>query len=278
MLPMPALVGGSACYLTGEDALRLTVLNGSSSIVVTVSGRFLPIPVSNDAPPPRIVPFTFSISPSTARSPVSVTNALGEGWLLDCAVRATTGPTNIGQTYAIVSIVRGVSTVGEDLSTLTAGYVTTVQRISWPWMPIVGCLEGAGALRTITGTSPGAGAEILETVPTRAHWELLSFRYQLVTSVAVASRSLSLQIDDGAAQHSRSAWDTIVAASTTIVVHYSQGFGKPWNDQSGGAYAQLPINNRLGSAHRIQTVTANIQAADQYSAVRYLVREWIEGS
>jgi hypothetical protein len=40
----------------------------------------------------------------------------------------------------------------------------------------------------------------------------------------------------------------------------------------------LPSMMFLSAGHRIRTVTAAIQAADAYTAVQYLVREWLEGA
>jgi hypothetical protein len=39
----------------------------------------------------------------------------------------------------------------------------------------------------------------------------------------------------------------------------------------------VPFNIRLAAGARIKTVTAAIQAGDQYTAPQYLVREFLEG-
>jgi hypothetical protein len=40
----------------------------------------------------------------------------------------------------------------------------------------------------------------------------------------------------------------------------------------------LPVGVRLPAAFRIRTTTISIDVGDQYSAVQYLVKEWIEGA
>jgi hypothetical protein len=260
-----------ATYLTGEDQLRLTVLNGAASVRVQLSGRFL----NSEG---RIVSFAHDVLPATDRTASTLTRALGAGWLLEASVRAIVGTPLIGQCFAILSIVRGSTGAIVDLSTLAAGYVTAVQRLAWPGSPIQSSLEGAGALRSITGATPGAGAEISETVPTGARWDLLAVQFTLTSSATVATRSVFLRLDDGTNDVFRADANFAHVASTVGVYNFGQGLVTPLAAHIGGLLAGLPINIRLGAAFRWRTLTSSIQVGDQYSAVQYLVREWIEGA
>lgn len=260
-----------AVYLTGEDNLRVTVFNAAAGVTVTIRGRYLPL--DGD-----IVPFSDSFVPATNRTASTNTTRLAEGWLLGVSVFVSGGSPLTGQTFAIVSLIRGEGTSAIDLMTLAAGPVTASQRIGYPGSLIMNSLDGAGALRLITGTTPGAGAEISETVPTGARWQLLSFAATIATSAAAANRQPTLVIDDGATQY-----QLFPQAATTPASNSSRYF---WTAGSGVFLAQLNGADVQGlvsplwllAGHRIRTLTTLIQAGDQWSAVLYGVREWMEAA
>jgi hypothetical protein len=268
---VPELVGGGSVYLTGEDQLRVTVLNAAAAVRVQLSGRLL-----NTSG--EIVPYSHDFLPSTDRSVATMTRSIGEGWLLEASVKTIAGAPLIGQCYAILSIVRGSTGNQVDLSTLGAGYVTAVQRLAWPGAGFQSSLDGGGALRSITGAVPAAGAEVSETVPTGARWELISFAALLTTSATVSNRSANHTLDDGANIYFRADSNLAHAASIALLYVLATCFTIP-SSTNGLAYQKpLPPNIRLGAGHRIRTQTTNLQAGDQWSAVQYLVREWIEGA
>ena len=139
-------------------------------------------------------------------------------------------------------------------------------------------LDGGGALRSITGATPAAAAEISETVPTGARWELIALRTQLVTSATAGARRPILFLDDGANVFARLSNSSTLAASLTGNFTWIEGSGAPSLDGGTDFQAAVPSGVRLGSGYRIRTSTTNIQAGDQFSAVQYLVREWLEGA
>lgn len=258
-------------YFAGDDNLQVTVFNALASVAIRISGRFLHL----DG---RVEPFVDRLVPTSNRAASTKVLHIGTGWLLNVQVNVSAQAPLTGQAFAIVSVVRGQTGATEDLATLAAGYVTALQRIAWPGSPILNSLEGGGALRSITGTSPAAGAEISESVPTGARWELLAFRTLFTTAAAVANRTNYLTLDDGATEYFRMQQNATFVASQAWVVGWAQGLALWANQGQPGQLAPLPTGLRLGAGHRIKTVTAGIQAADQYSAVQYLVREWLEGA
>lgn len=140
-------------------------------------------------------------------------------------------------------------------------------------MPPVTTPRPGGVVSVITGTVPGAGVEYVETVPVGSQWELIAVRLKLVTSGSVANRSVQLAIDAGGAPDlAASAWDALIAASTTIKIYFSLGFSKPWNDQGGNAYAPLPRGLQLYAGWRLKTLTTNLQAGDQFSEIALIVK------
>lgn len=273
----PSLVGGVPMYLSGEDALRLTAFNALAAVTLTFSGRFLPVP-RDDEPHPRPLPFSHTLTPATDRTASVLTRGLGEGWLLEASVLATAATPQLGQCFAVLTIVRGLGSSALELSTLAQGYVTSKQRLVWPGGFFTASLDGGGALRVITGTQPGAGAEVSETVPTGARWELLSARVLLVASAAVANRLPEWTVDDGTNIVFESGGSQAVTATTTFAILLAQLGSAFLAGGIGLAVFPAVIGLKLAAGFRIKTNTAAIQGADQYGIPRLLVREWIEGA
>jgi hypothetical protein len=277
LVTRPSLVGGEPLYLSGEDALRLTAFNALTGVTLTLSGRFLPV-ARDDQDVPRPGPFIHVLVPASDRTASVITRGLGEGWLLEASVVASVATPQVGQCYCVLSIVRGLGASALELSTLAEGYVTSKQRIAWPGGLFGASLDGGGALRSITGATPAAGAEISETVPTGARWELLSLEFFLTTAVAVAARNVGLILDDGANVFWRTPNVQTQAASLSFRYDWFQGGTKDTTGASGIYANPIPTGIRLSAGFRIRTGTGLLQAADQFTAVQYLVREWIEGA
>lgn len=270
--PPLAAFGGSPLYVTGEDALAVTVMNAAAGVVVTITGRMLIFGQT------RPTPFTQTLTPATDRSESVVRFAIGDGWLLNVQVKVSSGTPGFGQTFARVSLVHGLASTAAELFTLAMGYITAKLPQAYPGSLIASSLDGGGALRSITGTTPAAGAEVSETVPTGARWEVLAFRTLLTTSATVINRLVELVLDDGALEYFRSGTSGQQAATIQGQHSFSQGWGIASFDGNANWAQTLPVGLRMGAGHRLRTTTNNLQVGDQYSLVQYLVREWIEGA
>jgi len=178
----------------------------------------------------------------------------------------------------VLSVVRGLASSALELSTLAQGYVTSKQRLGWPGGIFGSSLDGGGALRVISGTTPAAGANISETVPTGARWELLAVHFLFTTSAAVANRVVALGFNNGGQVYQYFMNQQNQAASLGWEYVFGQGLPALNAGSLLVAIAGLAVGNRLLAGDLIQTFTAAIQAADQFSQVRLVVREWIEGA
>lgn len=262
---------GHAVFTAGDESLVCSVLNALAGVRVRVAARFMHL----DG---RVEPIVDTFTPATDRS-VSVKRiALANGWLLNAQVAVVAGAPLTGQTFAVLSLARGRTGAFEELATFAAGPISAVHRVAWPGSPIQSSIEGAGALRSIAGAVPAAGAEIAETVPTGARWELITFEALLTTSAAVANRVPQLVIDDGATPLYRVGAALNQAASLAHRRSWFQGAPAPYLDNALNVPMPLPANVRLGGGFRIRTITTALDALDQYSSIQYLVREWIEGA
>lgn len=261
----------SAIYTNGDESLRLSVLNALAGVRVRVAGRFMHM----DG---RIEPFVDSLLPASDRSVSTKTIPLARGWLLNAQASISAAAPQTGQTFAVFTLVRGRTGNFEELATLAAGPITAVHRLAWPGSPILSSIEGAGALRTISGTTPGVGAEVSETVPTGARWQLLQFAVTITTSATVANRVPFLVVDDGTNVLQQFGQGLATAASSTRRNYWTTGISMNATGFAGSAIQGFATTLMLLPGHRILTGTTALDAGDQYSLVRYTVREWIEGA
>lgn len=176
-----------------------------------------------------------------------------------------------GECYVKVSL----RAEGVVIALLAAGYVTDAGTQAWPNGKIESSVEGRGLIRLITGTNPAAGVEISETVPTGARWRIISFRFTFLTDATVANRQPRIALDDGTSIYYRQANSTVHGASLSFSYN---ALGSSAGNMATGADLSLilPLLHILMAGHKITTVTALLQAGDNFDAPSYVVEEWIE--
>ncbi len=269
MLPSE-FIPAHARYCTGEDNLRLSVWCANSGVTnIALTGRFRGV----DG---KLVPLSERLVPTTDRTLTSGIFPLGEGWLEDLRVVSNGSPL-MGQVFVRVELVRGLGGGVTPLAVLAQGLCNAVQPLAWPGSALRSSLELPGHVRVVTGTNPAAGAEISETVPAGARWELLSMRWNVTTSAVAGSRIVTLFIDDGTTPYfygepanSNGASNSYDYTASPIGVTHD----------TNGSYIPIPIppGILMLEGHRIRTATANLDAGDNFGAPLLLVREWLEAA
>jgi len=268
-IPAVAAIGGAPLYLTNDDALLLTVFNGAAGVTVTISGRTLAFGAKH--------PTTFkrTLTPATNRTASTLNLNLGDGWLLNCQVVVTAGTPLVGQTWARVSLVRGLTSIADEHFVLVSDTVTQNKAAAWPSGAVKGTIDGAGAIRSVTGTDPAAGSECSDTVPAGARWRLHAWTVSLVTSAVVANRSVGLTIDDGANILFQNSDGFSQTASLTVRHCFGEALGN-FGNPGVSVVGMLPGVMLLIAGWRIRTVTQAIDAGDNFGAPQLLIEEWNE--
>jgi hypothetical protein len=124
--------------------------------------------------------------------------------------------------------------------------------------------------------SPAAGNDFTITVPGGALWEVLGFQGVFTTSAAVASRQARLQYANGdGALFFATAAATTIPASQANRMSWAQGLGTFGTTAASNAPLPTPPIP-LPVGFRINSFTANIDVADQWSGLILIVREWSE--
>jgi hypothetical protein len=203
------------------------------------------------------------------------TLVLYEGWLLSFGLQQVNNPGAGAWCFAQAQIYRGTTAVANQYpdAIIWQGFVPYVTSNGWPGTPSKEITDGAGTMRSITGSTPAAGADISEVVPAQRRWTLLNFRAVLTTSAAVATRQVSASPDDGTNPFFTIRSSTTQAAS--LVYSYCLTPGSPFF-YDGATGIIIPLSNLsiFKAGWRIRTNTVNIQAGDQWTAPQYTVLEW----
>lgn len=257
----------SPLYVAREDNLRFEVSNSVTNQTLEVRGRLL-------LASGEVVPFAETLRPAATRTVQSFFVQLTEGFLLSLMVAH--GPETLpGQTWVRCTLFHGETSVGTFQALLFQGYVSTGYWLAWPPGIYDRIADGPGAIRSVTGTNPAAGAEISETVPTNALWRLYSVRAALVTNATVAARRVSLVIDDGTTILIDVENPNTQAAGLTVP-YLAARFGYDLTTTTVAEQFALPDLPPLREGFRVRTVTSNLQAGDNWGAPQLLLEEWIE--
>jgi len=258
----------SDAYVSPDTRLVVRSWNSLSGLVLTVVGRLL------DADG-KLSTFEFGHTPNTDRSKAESTYTLTTGRLIDVAVTPKSGAPYRGHCYVTLGLARRTAPTTEYYQDLAKGYVTAAGGLIWPGGPYLDSVEGPGLLRSITGTDPAAGVNIIETVPTNARWQLHLMRAVLVTDITAVDRRGDFVLDDGATTLFLLFGATTQAASLTYTYQLAEYEYIP---AVVGTYVQysLPSFGKLLQGWRIRIATDNLQAGDNWGAPQLEVEEWIE--
>lgn len=263
-VPPPA-----SLWLIPESWIGLAVWNSAASAAIRLRGRMI-------AADGRHVLISELLTPTTDRVRSFTTLRPGEGFLFQLTAFEEAGAPLRGQTWVELSIGHGREVFANRDAILARDYLAGGVAVAFPGGPIRSSVEGPGALRSITGTDPAAGAEISETVPTNARWRLHSLRAQFLADATAATRRPTLVVDDGTTMYGRFGGVSVnVVAGQSMQISFAP-VGE--NVNISGIYSVVSILNEplLLAGHRFRTITISIQAGDNWGVPQFLVEEWIE--
>ena len=254
--------------VTVDSLLVIRSYNSLSGLVLTIVGRVLD-------EHGLIRSFEFQHTPNTDRSEAEETSALIAGTLLDVAVIPKTGTPRRGQCWVTIGLALRNQPTTVYYQMLAKGYVTAAGGVLWPGGAYLDSVDGPGILRSVAGTDPAAGIEVIEAVPTNARWRVRSLRAALVTAVTAATRTVGLVIDDATTTFLAFTSGTTQIASLTRTYNVGD-FGFLPTAVGGDIYFCLPEQPHLFQGWRIRTSTTNLQAGDNWGAPQMEIEEWIE--
>lgn len=262
-VPPPA-----ANYLGADDLLAVQTLCSHATTTVEIHGRIL-------RPSGDVLPLRYVHTPNRDRSVKVEFFTIGEGFLLSWVVFPTSLDVRRGQLFATLAVTRGGTVSTTLMQVLAQDYLSSSEAMGWPGSPVHSSIEGVGNLRAITPTTPAAGAEISETVPTNARWRVIGFTFNLITSAVAGNRVVRLNIDDGTNVQvivGNSAAQTAGLAARYNIASFGNWLGLVANHYS----LPLPPNLWIPQGWRLRTATSGIDAGDTMIQPQLYVEEWLE--
>lgn len=259
--------------LTGEDNLRVTVINSVANVIVKIRGRMLV--QETDA----VQAIALDVVPVATGGETVRELPLGAGVLLNLHARASQQSVQRGQMFVQIEIIRGAGTAAETLATLLSGYVGSWGGRAWPGSALEAPDEGPGVIRTIAGAlgSGVMGAAI--DVPIYTRWKILSAFTSLTTDATPGTRRV-LFVAEQQGLIVVESQTSIDQAPTTGANHcWMPACPQPLNSGvvfgQGGLPTELFLTNlNFGVPSRVYGFTAGGAAGDSWTPMQLLVEEW----
>jgi len=256
-------------YVTPDDQVAVGIRNALAGVQVHVDLRIW-------RPTGDFATGALDVTPASDRALRYTFQPLAPGQLVAVSAAAV-GATlpRRGQTYVTLQLIRAPTSAFRMTRWLAADYLSGSTSAGWPYGRTTGATEGQGMLYSIAGSAPAAGADWSQTVPANARWRIRGIRASLATAVAVANRRPRLIVDDGANTLLDIDTNVVQAASLTVAYDWIPGYPSV-TTSIVETEVPLPGDLQLFPGWRIRSSTDAIQAADQWTAPRLLVEEWLE--
>jgi hypothetical protein len=141
----------------------------------------------------------------------------------------------------------------------------------------MGVKQNVPYLKTVILPNPAVATDLAIVAPGNGLWRVISVVFRLVTDANAANRFVQLTADDGSNVWWQAAAPEVQAASTTID-HGAYVGATTSTLVVGVAAIALPADGLwLEPGWALRSVTDNVQAGDQFSAVTALVEEFPSG-
>lgn len=204
---------------------------------------------------------------------------MAEGFLLSVDVRSNQAQVPRGAVFINLVLLRNVGGGNTLQLALSRGYCTLFSPVTWPALPPDFPTLKPGAIFVQTVGNPAAGVDWSIAINGNARWRVAAVRATLTTAVAVANRSAILQFVQAGNVAYNAAAAPVQAASLTWVYNWGAGVTTllaTVGSTTPNVETSTPVDLWLAPGMTIQTVTQNIQAADQWSGITLLVEESLD--
>lgn len=246
-------------YVTVDDIILVRGWSISGAVTIQVALRML-------APNGEIIPVFQQLNIlANGNTPTQLLIRNLEGFILSATVTATN--VQRGVCFVALLVQRGAGSGDATLGhQFLAGYPSTFDVVGYPQSPARSSLHGRGALTVTAVGNPAAGADWSTILPTGQQQVIRSVAALFTPSAAVANRFPVLEIEDPVA-HFVSYLPVVAAipASTATFLTWAPGLNPI--STNGVQTMGLPEEFRVAGSWTVKTLTAGIQAADQWSAI-----------
>lgn len=256
-------------YVSPMDSIRVELFTQNAGIPALVKMRYVRPDGEIQYEEESLV--TVALPASTLQD-----YPIGEAFLLSVAVISGQSSTQRGRIYANVSYIRAFGGPSAAyMHTLVQGYVTQLQRVSWPIIQADYPLNGPGLPVYNSLAAPGAGNNAVYTVPTNIRVRLMSMYWTVTTSATVGNRYMSVIARAGGAPIAYSGSPVAQTASGTL--NYTCGASLPSAQAAQGiVYLPWPVNLLLSAGDTIEVDFQGVQTGDTITVVNLALEEWVD--
>lgn len=255
----------SNLYISLNDGLTVTVNDWVGGITVLVEIQYLLPSGELIVQEERIATVAF------AGGNVVKTFRMPECFLLRIGL-STIGSSFRGQVWCAIGILHA-GVAGQQM--LAQGFVDVANRLQWPsgvWEPQV---SGQGFYATQAITNPAVGADISFANLANARVRVVGMIATLTTSATVANRLVQLVTNDGT-RNAQPALAAAVQAASLAIQYLFTPVGSSIAPVGTIAQLSIPTPMTLMPSWLLNTLTQNIQAGDQWSAITLALEKWFD--
>lgn len=257
-----------AQYIGLDDRLLVQAISRAPNQVLTITCRILTVQG-------KLQPIQFTVNAPDALTLVAAPQQLAQGFLVGIDVRTSETIPCEWWTYVKIGLTRGGGNPLLSFQPLMAGYVGNAFSFGYPRAKYQRSTDGPGVLTLNHLNDPDLGGEVLYACPSWTRQKLLALSASLITSDAMGDRQVTFSVQ----QSSGVVWQLTATGTQapSLTTRYNAGPAAAWGGSSAlGFVIPLPYGLTLDYNTTILTTTANLDPADQWSAINVLALEWAD--
>jgi hypothetical protein len=262
------LLSANAIPLTRNSQLRVSIRN------ITGAAQTYVVLVKTIDETGKLINAAYELSLGTSSLPNVQLYPLTNGFLISAQVKALNPLLIRTGVYVTLELQSGSPTTTDNTNILplTSGYVDYTKPLGYPLSQPESSLSGLGDVVNLSTANPAAGAEIAAPVAVNQLYQPLGAGFVLTTSAVAATRTVNIRYDVNSATVALIPSRTNQGTFTTVTYLLWRGPNLP-TDTTTRIYIPIPDAFK-GVAAIWNTVTTNIQAGDQFSAISTQIERW----
>lgn len=213
-----------------------------------------------------VVPFAISVSSTGVDSLVTRMTPLPHGELVACECVLSAGTAYYGAATMSFGIYTTPTASSERVATLLAGAIGEASHLSYPVSPILTVPQSNLPSLSRVHSNPSAGDPVDIDLDGYGYFEIQMVSARFVTDANAANRLVKLAVGDSSGVVFEQVMANLITAGSTVDIRWSMYGSAEYIVSTYGATPLPKVGVRDGGV--IQMNVDNIQAGDQFSAVR----------
>jgi hypothetical protein len=222
---------------------------------------------------------TYQQAPLSASAPAETIITLGEGAVVNLAVRYVPFLISAAATYVTVELIRGTNTATATvIAQLLGGYVTNGRSLTWPGSPIDPWTVGSGIQRRIDLTPAGAGLEASHHIAPCRAFRLIALSGTFIAGGAAGTRFPTFRLGVygfPGLEYARLPLLVTIGPGASAELNWADGYGSQMLAVSPRYYGPVPQGLILPPDSVVESQTVGITAGDVWSPVYLYGEEYV---